>query len=235
MKILLLFLALVFSVTAQKPKPTPFVFTEAATVVPSDYKGNTPAELSRTISEYQNPNQEPAKGEFEKTVDYQKRIEEWRKTRKPISLRKYILAAGSTNYDADTEILTVSTESPIIMETRNEESTYEAQNGLGAKVTVKKTHTAAYALQIEGSADVEISIPPAEAQKLKPQIRILLIVDLAPPFSTIQMLPKKDATFFEPTETTGSLVTYFATLRGVWVMDNRTGKVLAKKPTQNNP
>lgn len=81
---------------------------------------------------------------------------------------------------------------------------------------------------------VSLPVPLAEAIKLKPALRVLLVCNLIDPWIDFDV-SSHDPTITEPEEWTASYRNVNVKLLGIWVFDQRTGKVLEKVSAGSKP
>ena len=185
----------------------------------------------------------PKKGEFEKTVDFEKRKEiffnlvDTNLTKELFCVEKDEI---KTTYNADTEvlsfgkILSFSSDKPKIqlVSDLKEIDSYEATNGFGAKVTVRNVFLQFYGLifhtPINISENHSIKIVPEKAKILNQQklkYRIIFSPYLYKnSFADIDSTYKGKATYNSPT--TGFILTKynFASLKAIIIYYENNGK-----------
>jgi hypothetical protein len=164
-------------------------------------------------------------------------------------------------YDADSETISVSVEPftvPLGVGNARETTGYlvdrivrdvshgPASNAFGATVTIEKTSQDFLLLTrptvgpLSGGVQFSFHLPRNEAERVKPSLRLLLIGSVAP----VQEAPIKvkdakangfqliEATLEQPFEFSTRYFSLNFDVADVWLFDERTGKVYAKRSSQ---
>lgn len=193
------------------------------------------------------------KGEFEKTEEYETRIDKWKGAAfigeiAPIDTMAFELSeflardAMSVKYDADRSVMDikVSFENRVFVygKSRWLETFYQSKNlgsrvavtrmGVKFKVTSHRGLSVGLAID-DGIEDVSFSKPMTrdEALKVKPYLRAFAIVTLDEPYK-IESSTETTASLDSPDEWVTRFFGLSAKLSAIWLVNKKTGEVLAK-------
>lgn len=211
--------------------------------VKSDDIGTITIEASELKSSYGKP--DPKKDEFEKTQDYQIRLEKFRKENQPKQSEKtyqIILNYQIAEYNADQEKMSIKTvfsnpsylQFSALANTSSNTSSYEAVNNFGVKVKVNKYIVHSYYLifnSTESSTplmNIELDLPPDKAKELKPNIRTLVEFELEYPFIE-NTVTNRTPTLNSPIEEIRTTYKLFTKLHKISFFDQKTGDIIFTK------
>ncbi len=243
MKQLLPLLILIFSLSGYGQ--TPFRFQSTLDTLPANYQGNSVIDIAKAISRLQgnDPQKLTEKGEFETSIDYAKRLEEYKKklpvetvSNRFVLVKNYQLA----EYDADSQILNVRTAfthvedgAVVLIDSDSQRGSYAATNAYGAIITVTTTSNSSYWIKFVPTSfpepvvsQIKLDIPSAKS--IKPNLRTLVYFELVLPYLESDITSEK-ATFSSPRESKNTTFRYLAKPLEIWFFDQVTGKVYFKK------
>ena len=173
---------------------------------------------------------------YEKTDDCQNRLNAMYDRRLTPLLSVRDLLAFSVpidcSYSADAEKLSCpgNQSTSVWLNSQRDKGSYRAQNAFGASVNVESKSTWILSIASNRRSDgfTVDHLPPVQARKVVPSLRLLLVGDLLQPFVVTSMADQKP-TFQNPTDLHFSTSDINLNLYEVWLYDSDTGQILEKK------
>lgn len=230
-------------VIAAAPSPTPAAATRIDakwTSIPADFTASDPRAVIHRL-------QVPRTDEFETTVAYSARVA----TQGDTSTLAFTLPDTVGFYDADAGAFVISIPPALISRQPGGASShygaslrwieqtggsYEAANAFGATAAVKRKRLDVIALGLPGSIEndfAKLTVAPDSARVISPHLRFLLVVK---PRQLRSGEFVTDSTFREkptvqaPRDLVRHTQTLWVSRIALWIYDNRSGRILAKRP-----
>ena len=228
------------SVAAPEPKKI-----DRATIIPS-------YDILHVYFKYEQLRDEMKRGEFEKKVDFDKRVEKLVKEKEEAI---FIEIPGRLEYDVDKELFSFDTLGSVFPDSNLQVPLheivrlgdgYEASNAFGVKATIEKKSKTTFDIEVVNinsrSKFVKsynfipsFKCPPEKAQQIKPRLR--LIGEFTPTLKGKDGFTLKDSyyhshfpTLSEPYETKGARHTLFVRVKNFHFMHDTTGEVVKSFP-----